>query len=230
MNSAQSSTSWQPIWEDIFSSREWGQYPSEELIRFIARNYYSSPNRAEVRLLEIGCGSGANVWFMAREGFSVNGVDGSASAIAQAARRLENERLQAHLQVGDVAQLDTLFPAGWLCDAVIDICCLQHNRFSAATDIAKQAASLLKPGGKIFSILVSDDCYGSRFGKEVEPRTRVDISEGPLVGMGLVHFFSVEDVNRLFSAFSDLRVEYIARSFNEMRDSYKQWIVSGTKP
>ncbi|EDP6584064.1 class I SAM-dependent methyltransferase, partial [Campylobacter jejuni] len=29
------------IWENIFSQKEWGKYPSENLIRFIAKNFYN---------------------------------------------------------------------------------------------------------------------------------------------------------------------------------------------
>ena len=53
-------------WEEIFRSREWGKYPPEHLVRFIAGNFYGVPNRGAVGLLEIGCGPGANAWFMAR--------------------------------------------------------------------------------------------------------------------------------------------------------------------
>lgn len=58
------------IWNSVFKNQEWGKYPSEDLIRFIARNFYSIKNRLDVKVLEIGCGPGANIWFLAREGFS----------------------------------------------------------------------------------------------------------------------------------------------------------------
>ncbi|ELB7666084.1 SAM-dependent methyltransferase, partial [Campylobacter upsaliensis] len=33
------------IWEEIFSKKEWGKYPSESVIRFIARNFYNAKDR-----------------------------------------------------------------------------------------------------------------------------------------------------------------------------------------
>ena len=39
------------------------------------------PDRRSVRLLEVGCGPGGNVWYMAREGYQVSG-DGSAVAMS----------------------------------------------------------------------------------------------------------------------------------------------------
>lgn len=47
---------WDPVWEDIFLKHSWGKYPAEDLIRFIARNFYSVPSRSEINILEVGCG------------------------------------------------------------------------------------------------------------------------------------------------------------------------------
>src|SRR5271155_1362805 len=91
---------WDPIWEDIFRSRSWGKYPPEHVIRFIALSFSGAVDRSKVRLLEIGFGPGANVWFMAREGFSVSGIDGSPTAIQRAQERLASEGLAADLRVG----------------------------------------------------------------------------------------------------------------------------------
>ncbi len=52
-------------WEKIHSQKVWG-YPSEHVIRFVARNYYKR-NRSEVKILDFGCGTGANTWSLARE-------------------------------------------------------------------------------------------------------------------------------------------------------------------
>ena len=38
-------------WEKIHASQEWGKYPSENVIRFIARNYYSK-DRLKTRILD----------------------------------------------------------------------------------------------------------------------------------------------------------------------------------
>lgn len=35
-----SNGSWDSVWEKIFQEQEWGKYPGESLIQFIARNFY----------------------------------------------------------------------------------------------------------------------------------------------------------------------------------------------
>lgn len=29
------------LWENIHANQEWGKYPSEQVVRFVARNYYN---------------------------------------------------------------------------------------------------------------------------------------------------------------------------------------------
>jgi SAM-dependent methyltransferase len=61
-------------------------------------------SRSDVRVLELGCGTGNNLWFAAREGFQVCGLDASATAVAFARERLEAEGLTADVRVGDFTQ------------------------------------------------------------------------------------------------------------------------------
>ena len=82
-------------WEKIHSDREWGKYPNEELIRFIGKYFFKIEfeKRNKIKILELGVGQGANVWFLVREGFDVYGVDISNSAIEKMKNRLKKENM-----------------------------------------------------------------------------------------------------------------------------------------
>jgi SAM-dependent methyltransferase len=220
--------SWDPVWEELFRTRDWGKYPPEELIRFIARNYFAAPDRKQVRVLEMGCGTGANVWFLAREGFDAYGIDGSATAIRKGEQRLQKEGLTAHLRVGDVLSLAEDCPAGHF-DAVIDVGCLVCNRLAEVRSIVDQAIRLLKPGGRLFSMLLARGTYGDGTGKEIEPGTFVDIKEGTLAGKGLVHLFTLEEVQALFGRLSELQIETSEYTVEDRRHRVKHWIAQGRK-
>ena len=112
---------WDKEWEKIHQNERWGQYPSEHLIRFVAGIYKNITNRTIVRILEIGCGQGAQIWYFAREGFSTFGLDGSSTAISRTEERITSEGLKAELIVADAADIpwpDQSF------DLVVDIECL----------------------------------------------------------------------------------------------------------
>ncbi len=220
---------WDSIWEDIFATQDWGKYPPEELIRFTARNFYKAPERAAVKFLELGCGTGANMWFLAREGFSAYGIDGSKSGIEKAQKRLTSEGLSADLRVGNVGNIIEIY-AGTQFDAVLDVGCLQCNPLGAVQKIVNQTYDLLKPGGMFFGIMAANDSYGYGIGDEIEPGTFTNIQDGPLKGRGLNHFFTLAEIQSVWSAFAPLSIEYSLFSLNERQEYYKYWVVRGAKP
>jgi SAM-dependent methyltransferase len=221
--------SWDPIWEDVFGRRGWGRYPSEELIRFAAGRFYSAPDRSAVRILEIGCGPGANLWYFAREGFSAVGLDASPTALAQAAERLEAEGLRAELIQGDLTGLTDLFePASF--DAVVDVAALQHNRMDAVRNAIDGIFTTMRPGGHVFARVLAAGSWGEGAGVELEPGTYADIAEGPLAGLGTCHFFQLEEIETLFHKFADVHIEYSERSLEDRRRRYRQWVMTASRP
>lgn len=217
------------IWEKIFLNQAWGKYPSEDLIRFIARNFYGAPNRKQVRVLELGCGPGANLWYLAREGFSFVGIDGSATAITQASQRLDDEspgwREHSELHVGDVRHLpfsDESF------DAVIDHECVYCNNFQSAQRIYGEAHRVLRKGGYLFVRTFASGCWGDGTGQPLGHNAWL-CAEGPIEGKGLARFTSLDEIPVLLHGFEILGIELISRSANERQDLITEWVVNARK-
>ena len=94
------------IWEDIYSSgRHLNRYPWDSVVSFIYRFKPNVEPRSKVNVLEIGFGSGSNLWFAAREGFSVFGVEFSPSAVEFATNRFKSDSLSGNLRLGDFCSL-----------------------------------------------------------------------------------------------------------------------------
>jgi hypothetical protein len=79
-------------------------------------------------------------------------------------------------------------------------------------------------------MMVDADSYGYGTGRQVEPGTFVEVSAGPCTGVGLCHFFSLEEVRRLFSIFAEIRIERSLRSQDNMTHWYGHWVVEAVKP
>jgi ubiquinone/menaquinone biosynthesis C-methylase UbiE len=186
--------SWDPTWERVFQEQEWGKYPPESLIRFIARNYYNR-DRKNVRILEIGCGPGANIWYLAREGFNAYGIDRSRTAIKQAQQRLADERLTAHFKVGDILKLP--YPDDYF-DVVIDIACLYANPKDAARRMLREVRRVLRPSGQLFSQTFSERMYTGKNRKTVGELEYEDISDGPFAGNGFVRLTDQKTIDELY--------------------------------
>jgi SAM-dependent methyltransferase len=220
---------WDSIWEEIFKTRAWGRYPPEELIRFVAKHYYDAADRATVRFLEVGCGAGANVWFLAREGFSATGLDRSPTAIARARELLERDALTADFVCADAMDVASLFPPGCF-DVIIDVACLQCNRLGDVRRFANEAMQVLKPNGRMFSMTLARGSLGEGLGEELEPGTFRSVAEGPVKGTGLNHFFSLEELECVYSNYRNVSIEYSIRSLGNRSSEHRCWVIEAECP
>ncbi len=214
------------IWETLFRSQEWGKYPPESVVRFVARNFYAAPERSRIRLLDAGCGSGACIWFMAREGFQVAGIDGSRSAIQYAKERLKAEGLAADLRVGDYTSLpwpDESF------DGAIDNVSFYSNLVADWQRAIDETYRVLKPGGLFFTSSFTTNTWGSNTGMEVEPGSFRDIPEGPFHQRGLAHFIGESELRELLRRFSGVDLERECRTLVNQSKLVELWIATAVK-
>jgi ubiquinone/menaquinone biosynthesis C-methylase UbiE len=213
---------WDPSWDSVFQNNAWGKYPSESLIRFIAKNYYSR-SRKDVKILEIGCGPGANVWYMSREGFSAYGIDGSATAIGQARKRMAGDNLSADLRVGDATRLP--YEDGTF-DAAIDVECLYSNPEEGAKKMLAEASRVLKKDGMLFSQTFAEDMYAGSSNKKTGDLEYSAISDGPLAKQGYARLTDKASMARLYgSLFKILSADKMTYTVNNGGVKISEWII-----
>jgi cyclopropane fatty-acyl-phospholipid synthase-like methyltransferase len=186
------------IWENKFVSNEWGKYPPISLVKFVARNFYKASDRKQVRILEIGSGPGANLWFMAREGFTVYGIDFSQTACDKVFNRLAAEGLSDRIggvHTGDYAEKLVEFEDSYF-DAIIDIESLYCNSFEKSRKIVEICFAKLKPGGLMLSQTFSDKTWGLQ-GETIEYHALLPI-DGPMAHKGYTRFTTKEDIEKIY--------------------------------
>lgn len=218
---------WDTVWEGVFKLQSWGKYPGEDLIRFVAKNFYGVSERSQIKFLEVGCGPGANLWFMAREGFQVYGVDGSKTAIDLARSRLDIEcsGWDGELHCGDIAGLPY---ADMTFDAVIDNECLCCNSFESSQEIYAEMARVTKPGGKLFSRTFAAGSWGEGTGMSAGHHAWF-CSEGPLAGKGYSRFTYLDEIDDLISGWVIESVELITHTRDQMSHTVKEFLIDGVR-
>ena len=164
---------------------------------------------------------------MAREGFTVYGIDSSKTAISQAEEHLNREcpGWSGELGIGDIIVLpfnDEFF------DAVVDFEAISCNSCDDAKFIYGVLARVTKIGGKLFSQTFATGCWGDRTGKKVGHNAWF-VSEGTLLNKGYARFTDYNDINELTSGFSITEAELVTRTMNGMRHEVKEWIIIGRK-
>lgn len=218
---------WDEVWEDVFSQQEWGKYPSEEVVRFVARNFYKVPDRKSVKILDLGCGPGAQLWYLAREGFSIYGIDGSKTAIEKARERLDQEcpGWTGELKVGDITTLpfsDSFF------DAVIDNEVIYANSLEDSRRIYTELARVCKVGGKLYSRTFATGCWGDQTGQKVGHNAYL-VSEGPMFNKGLTRFTEYGEIHQLATGFQINEIDLLVRTVDSRQHEIKEWIILGEK-
>ncbi len=143
---------WNSKWEKFYKKSDGNSYPEAAIIRFVANNYYGAKDRYLFKILDLGCGTGAVQWYLAREGFDTYGIDASPTAIKKSRNRLRNERLRSDLRIGDFTSL----PYGnESMDAIIDAASIQHNNISSIKEIINEIYRVLKSNGRFFGMLIA---------------------------------------------------------------------------
>lgn len=193
-------------WEKIHSSQEWGKYPVEAVIRFVARNYYRVSSRSDIKVLDYGCGGGAHTWFLAREGFDTYAFDGSKSAIHRVDTLLSKEGLYAHLDVFDANEIE--YENNYF-DAVIDNVCIYANIIENIQAMYLKIFDILKAGGRLFTSSFSTKTTGYGTGDLLEYNTYRNLTVGSLAGRGTVHFWNEEELYEILKAtgFEEIIIE-----------------------
>lgn len=183
-----------PVWDEIYGRNEQlNLYPVDRVVSFLfqSRAALNLKNRP-LRVLEVGCGACNNLWFAAREGCEVAGIDASEAAIRFGQKRFSEETLNGDLRVGDFTALpfkDRSF------DIAINRAALTQTGFSCAERAVEEVHRVLRPGGRFYNEL-----YGTQTtagGRKGPDGVTLDIT-GRLAGVGQICFYDKARIVSLF--------------------------------
>lgn len=208
------------IWEEMFQ-HEFGKYPAEHLIRFIAQNYYKK-ERVNTKILEVGCGPGANIWYISREGFDTYGIDGSPTAINTAKKRLKNENLKASLIVGDIIKLPY---SDNFVDSVIDNECIYSNNLNDADVILQEVKRVMKKDGLFFSRSFSTDMYIGK-AEDIGRYEYKEATDGVIAHTGFLRLMDKQAIIDLYGKhFEILSIDKMDYTRNNGELMISEWII-----
>ncbi len=143
-----------PTWNELYQSGEALPWDTGEPDRHLVAFWKSEKQRAR-RLLEVGCGTGTNCVWLARQGSEVLGLDVSAAAVERARERQAHSGVTARFKAADFLRDDLDEPPF---DLVFDRGCF--HVFDAAEDriaFVRNVARLLGPSGRWLSLIGSTE-------------------------------------------------------------------------
>jgi SAM-dependent methyltransferase len=220
--------SFDPIWREKYAHGLAVRAPYDCIVSFVYRNK-PAKDRSETKILEVGCGTGNNVWYLAREGFDLSGIDASPEAISYAQHRLDEEKVDADLRVGDFTQLP--YPDNTF-DLVFDRAALTNCGLSFARKAVSEIFRVLVPSGQFFINPYSSEHTSAKSGRLVDDNLTVDINGGSLVGCGQICFYNQGQLESLFPApWQVLSMEHLViTEVRAAKEIHAEWWGRALKP
>lgn len=190
-----------PEWDQLYrESAHMSIWPWSDLVSYVHR--YAKPQNGYQRVLELGCGAGANIPFFIKLGVDYSTVEGSPAIVEQLQGHYPT--LREKIRVGDFTR-EYPFPGPF--DLIVDRSSLIHNTTEGMRNGLKLAFDKLRPGGKFIGIDWFSSAHGSAtLGRPADSHTRSGIDSGHLAGTGNVHFCDRENLEELLQ-YAGFRIE-----------------------
>lgn len=184
---------------DAQNYRGWNnRYPFTEVVSFVLRRFGGATERKEIRVLDMGCGGGHHLVFLAREGFDYYGIDGAAKGLAIAKERLaQNGFATDNLILGTFDQLP--YESDFF-DCVIDRGALVCNRKRDLDKPLEEVYRVMKPGAKLYSTIIEEQSSEKNTAEHLGDGDYTNFS-GHLSGAGVLHFTNAAEIPELFHRF-----------------------------
>ncbi len=186
------------VWESIYSAgSHLNRYPWDCVVTFLYRHAGAIGKKlSDLRVLEVGCGSGGNLWFAAREGASVAGTDCSPTAIAHADERFKAEGLTGEFYCEFLPDMPAFEPASF--DCVIDRGCFAACPPAVIAGSLAALAGFTKPSGKLLSTFYGTKHTSCLSGDLQDNGMTDNIKGGSLAGVGPITFVDREGIDKLY--------------------------------
>jgi SAM-dependent methyltransferase len=239
------------LWERSFSEQiarqAFNTAPVEGLVRTVAyhlRENVPAARNHELHFLELGCGAGPNLVWLAKRGIHVSGIDVAPTALELARSNLVANGCSEQIdQLIEGSVTSVSLPDGGF-DGIIEACVFQHLNKDDRQKAFQEVRRLLKAGGVFVGYMLDrgHTVFQKRRAEELpdDPGTLI-LSDGTsklhLTDIGLSHFYSDSELTELLKGFSIvdpcLTTYYIPKNEARKRgyDSYLQsmWTVYAVK-
>lgn len=186
-------------WDQILRRKEYSlENPDGIVVNFAS----IIENREAKRILDLGCGAGRHVVYLADRGFETYGADISETGLKLTKNKLRSKKVEAAIIKSDMRLLpfiDTCF------DAAICVQTIYHQRLKEIQETVSEIQRVLKKKGLILTNFHSTRSGFFGKGTKVEENTFMQ-ETGPEKGV-LHHFVDENGLRELFKDFKIVNLE-----------------------
>ncbi|WP_341322416.1 class I SAM-dependent methyltransferase [Solibacillus sp. FSL H8-0523] len=214
-------------WEEVYQNQNHlSIWPWSDVVSYVKR--HTNASGSDFKVLELGCGAGANIPFFKSLNVEYHAIDGSPSIVEKL--HTQFPEYKNNIQIGDFTKLD--FGKNKY-DLILDRASITHNTTRAINECLANVYKALKNKGTYigidwFSSAHSDFNKGSLL--ENDLYTKTGFTEGQFSGLGNVHFSDKDHLMKLFSAFEIKVLEHKVSNFElPKQHQFASWNIVATK-
>ena len=211
------------------------RYPNEEFCRFMGRNFFQTPltERKNIKILEVGCGAGSNLFLVARELFTAIGLDISSEAIKLSKEMLAKYNCSAEYLNSSMVKIALDHNE---LDGIVDVFSSHCLNSEEGSGFLKEVYRTLKVGGKFFSYFPSknSDTWHLEKNNTLDKNTLNGLhrKNGPFYGnFHTFRFLYPEEYKSLIEE-NGLKVDYcetVSRTYRGMKDRFEFVVIEAIK-
>ena len=211
-------------WEEQYSSNHhMSIWPWSDLVSYIYR-YTELAKRPKVKVLEIGCGAGANIRLFQELGADYYAMDGSSTIV-----KMLQEKYPVYAKNLAVGDFTKEIPFGETFDVIVDRAALTHNTTVDIKKTVKLIEEHLSTGGgqfigiDWFSKNHDDFALGDILANDEYTKFMGEV-DGQFAGVGNVHFSDEAHLRELFANF-DIKVmeEKVVNTLLPFKHRFASW-------
>jgi SAM-dependent methyltransferase len=190
-------------WEERYrENTNMSIWPWSDLVSYV--NNYVKPLNSQLRVLELGCGAGANIPFFQSFNADYFGIDGSNIIINMLKKKFPD--IKDNLKVGDITN-EIMFKGEF--DLIIDRSALTHNSTKGIKKGLDFAYEKLKNNGKFIGVgWFSTKCSEFTKGQINGDKFTKSFQNGPFANIGTTHFAEKFHMIDFFKKFKILVLDH----------------------
>lgn len=160
------------------------------------------------KVLDLGCGAGRNLVFLAKKNFEMSGLDLAPDGLKLIRKTLKQSNLKAELKTGSI--YNRLPYADNSFDAIVSVQVLQHGKEKQILKAIKEIKRVLSPWGLVFITLCGRLSKGKvrlflvKTAKQIAPHTYKPTQGNE---KGLIHYiYNKKEIQKHFKGFKILKL------------------------
>ena len=187
-------------WDTCYKNKthSMNNWPFSDLVSYVMR--FSKPAKSKIRVLELGCGSGANIPFFLSLNAEYFGIDESKTTIRKLKKK--NPMLKNNIVVGDFTKE---LPFQKKFDLIVDRASINHNPTNGIKKCLDLVHQKLKTNGKFIGIdWFSTRDIGYKSGRKTNDIFTKSYVGGRYYGVSKIHFNNEKHLLNLLKNFKIL--------------------------